>query len=65
MAVRHANSIYDFAYEDPDYTGDPERDMNFIDAPLSEQGIKECKVVAKFAHIHLPNLKSVFVSPLR
>jgi len=36
--LKHANSLYNDAYEDAEYTQNPETDKNLIDAPLSELG---------------------------
>jgi len=38
--IRHANSTYNWAYEDPDYSLDAEIDIDLVDAPLSEKGLQ-------------------------
>jgi len=34
-ALRHATSLYNYAYEDPNYCDNPEGDLDFVDAELS------------------------------
>ncbi len=40
--IRHSNSKYNYACEDPNYNKNPDLDISLCDASLSEKGIKQC-----------------------
>ena len=49
VAIRHGNSMYNWAYDDPEYGDNPEADIKLVDAELSEKGLKQCEKASLIA----------------
>ena len=65
MILRHGQSQFNAAMKNLGEILKAEKNMSLIDAPISEEGHKQCLKASKEALTLLPNVKIVVVSPLR
>ena len=63
--MRHGNSLFNFAKNDPNYKGNRTKDPDFIDAGLSQLGLEQCAEGSSQAKELLPNLQVIICSPLK
>ena len=67
MIIRGGHSKINAAWAliEGDEEYNPSDDIEFADCQLSEMGAKQCELKAQQSHLRMPNLKVIFVSPLR